>query len=110
MKELTKAFQDSEVEIVAEKQQQKTVKLIDRQRKIRGHILWEYNQETGRLQHATFKKQDFKIESLNPSPSSLSISHKVDVRDKCIYFQALNRKNAVKKLRKIGITFIADAE
>lgn len=42
MKELTKEFQESEVEIVAEKQQQKEIRLIGRQRKIRGLTLWEY--------------------------------------------------------------------
>lgn len=106
MKELTKTFEDGEVEIVAEKQQQKVIKLIDRKRKIRGHILWEYNQETHELKPAIYKKQDFQIASLEPSASALSISNKVQVNDKCIYFQSLNRKNAIKKLAKIGITLI----
>lgn len=108
MKELTKEFEDSEVEIVAEKQQQKVIKLIDRQRKIRGHILWEYNQETHDLSPATFKKQDFQVASLTPSPSAVSISNKVQVNDKCLYFQALNRSNAKRKLLKVGITLIRE--
>jgi hypothetical protein len=108
MKELIKGFEDSEVEIVAEKQQQKGIKLIDRQRKIRGHILWEYNQETHELKPATYKKQDYQVTSLEPSPSALSISNKVQVNDKCVYFQALNRKNAKKKLAQIGIKLIRE--
>lgn len=101
MKELTKEFEESEVEIVAEKQQQKEIKLIGRQRKIRGHILWEFNQKTKQLQPARYRKQDFQIASLEPSKSALAISNKVEVKEHCIYFQALNRKNAEKKLGRI---------
>jgi hypothetical protein len=106
MKELTKEFSETEVEIVAEKQQQKVIKLIDRQRKIRGHVLWEYNQKTYVLIQAKFKKQDFHITSIVPSPSATTVSNKVQVNDNCLYFQALNRKNAIKKLNKVGIRLI----
>jgi 16S rRNA C1402 (ribose-2'-O) methylase RsmI len=106
MKELTKEFSETEVEIVAEKQQQKVIKLIDQQRKIRGLILWQYNQETHELTPAKFKKQDFQITSLVPSSAAMAISNKVQVNENCIYFQALNRKNAIKKLNKVGIKLI----
>lgn len=108
MKELLKPFEESEVEIVAEKQQQKVIKLIGQQRKIRGHILWEYNHKTHELNPATYKKQDFKLESLVPSSAAMSISNKVQVNDHCDYFQALNRKNAKKKLAQLGINIIRE--
>jgi mannose/fructose/N-acetylgalactosamine-specific phosphotransferase system component IIB len=100
MKELIKDFKESEVEIAVEKQQRKEIKLIGRQRKIRGHILWEFNQKTKELIPATYKKQDFNVTSLTPSPSAVSISNKVQVNENCLYFQALNRANAIKKLGK----------
>jgi len=103
MKELTKEFEESEVEIVAEQQQKKEIKLIGRQRKIRGHILWEFNHKTKELIPATYKKQDFNVTSLTPSPSSVSISNKVQINENCLYFQALNRANAIKKLEKVNM-------
>jgi hypothetical protein len=103
MKELTKEFEESEVEIVAEKQQQKEIKLVGRQRKIRGLTLWEFNEKSRELKPAQFKKQDFQVTSLEVTPSALSISNKVQVNEHCLYFQALNRTNAEKKLKNSGL-------
>lgn len=100
MKELLKGFKDSEVEITVEKQQQKEIKLIGRQRKIRGLKLWEYNERTNELKEAVYKKQDVQITSLTPSSSALHLSNKVQVNEGCIYFQALNLKNAKRKLNQ----------
>lgn len=98
MRELTQEFKESKVDITAEKQQKKEIKLIGQQRKIPGLSLWEYNEETKELKPAQFKKQDFEITSLSQSPESFNISNKVVVNEHCIYFQALNRKNAERKL------------
>src|SRR5690606_37054358 len=103
MKELLESHLDTKVEIVAEQKQKKEIKLIDSQRKIPGLTLWEYSQSTGRLQQTTFKKQDFILKSLSLKPEDLQISNKVDMKESCIYFQALNRTNAEKKLRKLGL-------
>jgi hypothetical protein len=99
MKELTKDFQESEVEIVEEKQERKEFKLIGRQRKVRGLTLWEFNTKTFELSKATFKKQDVSLSSLSTAKQALNISNKVEVNENCIYFQALNEKNARKKLK-----------
>lgn len=99
MKELIQDFKDAEIEIAVEKQQRKEIKLIGRQRKIRGLTLWEFNMKSKELKPAQFKKQDFQISSLVPSPSGLSISNKVEVNEHCVYFQALNRLNAIKKIK-----------
>jgi hypothetical protein len=103
MKEILKGFKDGEIEIAVEKQQQKEIKLIGSQRKIRGLILWEYNRKEKTLQPAKYKKQDFSIKSLTPSPSELHVSNKVQVNEYCTYFQALNRKNAEKKLKQMEL-------
>jgi len=101
MKEVTQDHFDTEVEIVAEQQQKKEIKLIGQQRKIPGLTLWEYNERTKELAPAQFKRQDFELTTLDPEPPNLHISHRVHVNEGCIYFQALNRKNAEKKLHKI---------
>lgn len=108
MKELTKEFEETEVEIVAEQQQRKEIKLIGRQRKVRGLTLWEFNEKTKELNPAKYKKQDFQITMLNPSASALKVSHKVEVNEHCLYFQALNRKNAERKLKISKLTDRSD--
>lgn len=96
MKELQEI--DSKVEIVEEQQQRKEIKLIGRQRRVRGLTLWEFNHKEKTLQPAKFHKQDFAITALSTSPEALKISNKVVVNENCVYVQALNRKNAIKKL------------
>lgn len=103
MKEVLQSFRDSKIEIRDEQQQKKEIKLIGRQRKVRGLTLFEYNEKTKELSKAQYKKQDFSLESLSLDPSQLKISSKVVVNENCIYFQALNRKNAIKKLRKASM-------
>lgn len=98
MKELTDEFRDNKVEIVAEKEQRKEIKLIGNQRKIRGLTLWEYNEKTNELKPATFKKEDVVLISLAKTPEALQKRSNVIVKEGCIYFQALNKNNARKKL------------
>lgn len=100
MKELTKDFQENEVEIVEEQQQRKEFKLIGQQRKIRGLILWEFDLKSKELSRAKFKKQDVSLKSLSTAKEALNISNKVEVREHCIYFQALNEQNAKRKLKR----------
>lgn len=84
MKELTEEHKDNKIEI--------------EQRKVKGHILWEFNLKTKELKPASFRKTDVLVKSLIPAESSAQHNYKVVVNENCIYFQALNRKNALKKL------------
>ena len=84
------------VEIVAQQQQKKEVKLLGSQRKIPGLILWEYNLNTQTLSIATFIKQNLEYKGENNLPE---IRNRVNIKEGCVYFQALNKKNAIKKLR-----------
>lgn len=106
MRELESPVQDKKldtIEIVQEQQQKKELKLVGSERKIRGHILFEFNEKSRRLDVARFKAQTFTITSLDPTSSDyLKINQKVDVQDNCIYIQALNRKNAIKQLKRLG--------
>jgi len=101
MKELEE-FKEKPIEIVAEQQQKKEIKHIGQQRKVRGHILWEFNERTRILKRAEFKKTTVYITGTGMSPESVTETHKVVVNESCIYFQAMNEKNARKKLIKSG--------
>jgi hypothetical protein len=98
MREITNELQESKIEIQTEKEQRKEIKLIGQQRRVRGHILWEFNEKTRELQPATYKKEDVVITSLAPTPEALTKRSKVVIKENCHYFQALNRENALKKL------------
>lgn len=104
MKEL-ESLKSDEIGIHAEQQQKKEIKLIDKQRKIRGLTLWEFNSTEKTLCPAEYKKVNYELKSLSSQDQELVINHKVIVKESCIYFQALNRKNAEKKIRKAGYEF-----
>jgi hypothetical protein len=97
---LTAENQDK-IEIQAEQQQKKEIKLIGQQRKIKGLTLWEYNAKTKELIPAVFKKVDVSLTSLSAKAEALNINHKVVVNENCLYLQALNKKVALKKVKKI---------
>lgn len=98
MKESTEEFKQNDVVIVEEKQVLKQFKLLGSQRKVPGHILWELNTKTGHLAPATFKNVDVRIRQLK----NYTAHDRVEIKPDCYYFQALNRKNAIKHLRKIS--------
>lgn len=98
MKELIQDHKETKVEIVSEQQQKKEIKLIGQQRKVPGLTLWEYNEKTNELKPAQYKKEDVVLNSLAPTPEALTKINKVIVNENCIYFQALNLRNARKKL------------
>ncbi len=103
MKELFRdSFDSNKVEIVEEKQQKKEIKLIGQQRKIRGLTLWEFNEVTHKITRAKFKKVNAFISGTSSSAALVTDTHKVVVGEHCVYVQALNYKNAVKHLKKLG--------
>jgi len=106
MKELLRDFTHNNIEIREEQQQKKEIKLLGRQRKVPGLILWEYNERTKLLIEAKYKKEDLVISSLSLSPEDITKSNKVVVNENCVYIQALNFRNAKKKLKKMGHTEI----
>lgn len=107
MKEITKDFKENEVSISEERQEKKTVHSIGKQRKIPGLTTWEYNGADGSLNPAKYKTAHVDYNS--PRQNMLSVNHNatthftIDAKPNCYYFQALNKKNAVKHLRKIGM-------
>jgi hypothetical protein len=103
MKELELRKQD-DTHIVDE--QKKTRTLIDQKRLVPGMTLFEYNAETRKLQKATFKTASVMIAHSAVKGSETTTVHTVDVKDDCMYFQALNMKNAIRKLANAGFPVI----
>ncbi|MBQ1792650.1 MAG: hypothetical protein II008_20945 [Oscillospiraceae bacterium] len=77
-------------------EQRKEFRLIGSQRRIPGLILFEYDLTTGELQRASMKKEV----QLNIDGTIGKNSH-VDSKDLCLYIQALNEENAMRKVRKM---------
>ena len=101
MKEL-EPIEQIPIEIREEQEQKKEIRFIGSQRSVPGHTLFEYNYATKELNKAKFKIDTLEIKSL--SIEHLKLNHKkVIVNENCYYLQALNQKNAIKKLKKIGL-------
>jgi len=84
------------VEQVAKKQ--KEYKLVGQRRKVPGHTLFEYNYKTKEIRKAMIKHEViFDAKSGKPIHKN-----KAEVHEDCLYVQALNKDNAIKKLKRIG--------
>lgn len=75
-------------------EQRKEYRFIGSQRRIPGLILFMYDLTTGELSQAPMKKE---IELT--MDGRLNKNNKVESRDLCLYVQALNKENAMRKVR-----------
>lgn len=65
-------------------------------RRIPGLILFEYDLTTGALSRASMKKEiELNIDG------RIGAKSRVDSRDLCLYIQALNEENAMRKVRQL---------
>lgn len=93
--EIEQQHQDTKQEVVAK--QQKEYKLIGKQRVVKGHILFEFNKITKEIKPAQISRS--AALSLQGQPV---FTTKAEVHQDCFYLQALNVRNARKKLIKLG--------
>ena len=77
---------------------QKEYHLIGQQRKTPGHILFEFNKKTKELKPAQVTRR-----ALWGYEGGAKFETRTDIHEDCFYLQALNKKNAEKKLRKLGL-------
>jgi hypothetical protein len=101
MKETENKNQDT-IEVFAQDENKKEIKMIGSQRRIKGLTLWEFNQITKVLKKAKFEKQLVELKHLPKKAEDLVIKSKVITNQNCTYFQALNIKNALKFLTKFN--------
>lgn len=76
---------------------QKEYKYLGYMTKQRGHILFEYDRKTREVNKAIFK-----VEKTVRYDGSANSTQKIIINQDCFYIQALNKKNAIKKLIKMG--------
>lgn len=96
-----KTRKPDEIHKVAENPIKKELKLVGSQRKIPNHILWEYNTITKILKRAEFKKEPYVLDFTKPNPAKDLISKMTVVtNENCKYFQAMNEKNAWKRINQ----------
>lgn len=80
----------------------KQLTLIKSERKISGLRLFEYNTITKEIKEAEFLLKDYLLDFTKPDPAKDLLSRlKVKHNPNCKYIQAINKKNALKKLNKI---------
>ena len=75
-------------------QQRKEYRLIGSQKHIPGLVLYEYDLTTGDLRPA-----DVKTTLSLTVDGKLDSSRKVNSKELCLYVQALNKENAMRKVR-----------
>lgn len=91
--------EDKILEIKAE--QQKEYKYIGSQLKVPGHTMFSFNLKTKDLTVAKIEKS---CEISLANPRGVVKKTKLCIEPDCIYIQALNKKNAIKKLiRKFNV-------
>lgn len=87
------------IEMAVKDQRQHEFKLVGRQRKVPGHTLFSLNLKTGEIKPAPIEHStvvDFR--------SKLPMHRdRIVVEPHCVYRQALNRKNFIKKMKREGI-------
>lgn len=88
--------QKDEIEILDK--QQHEYKFIGRQRKVPGHTMWSLNIKTMEIKKAPVEHA--KAVDFTGSPTH---SDRIVVEPNCVYRQALNRKNFIKRLLREGI-------
>ena len=96
---LTPHLQDKDVDELRMEQVQKKKNefhLIGQERRIKGHTLFYFNVATKKIKVAPIK-QDIMM-----GLDGVIYKNSVTIEKDCIYVQALNEKNARKKLVKMG--------
>ena len=89
---------DTTSEIVAKKEQKKEDKKVTTIKPHRGHTLFEWNIAESELVEATFEKTD--VDYLAVINKHNVARRKVIMKAGCIYVSALNKKNAMRKLKQ----------
>lgn len=107
MKELSKKTKE-ETAIVKQAEINKGLKFMGSQRIQKGHTMWQYNLNTGELIAAKMEAEAVMMPERSGFmgiriPAGTVIKSKIVSEENCQYFPALNRKNAIKKLNKIGL-------
>ena len=90
-------LEKSQIEQIQQKQHE--LVLIKRELKIPGHTLFSYNRKTGEIKIAPLQySRDIDMMTREPLHKP-----KLVMEPNCVYRQALNKKNFIKRLKRDGI-------
>lgn len=73
-------------------------RLVGKQRVVKGHTLFEFDRQTKEIRPAQIKRT-----AIIKTDGKPVYNTRADIKQGCFYIQALNAKNAAKKLRKLGM-------
>lgn len=90
---------EEEIKYECEQQKRKEFVLLRSERKVPGHTMFSFNLETREIKPA---KIEYCTDYLYPRGEPL-IKPKLIAEPNCIYRQALNKKNLIKRLKREGI-------
>lgn len=99
----TKQLTTSKADIELLQRKQHEYKLIGKVKKVSGHTMFSYNIQTGEIKVADVERCD----TILFTTKKPLVNEKIKVEPNCIYEQALNKKNFVKKLRRMGIEVVS---
>lgn len=85
------------VELQQKKQQE--YRLIGKQRKVAGHTLFEFDRQTKEIRPADVAHTAY----IDAGTGRPVYKNRAEIKQGCFYIQALNAKNAAKKLHKLGM-------
>lgn len=89
---------DERIEYVQKQQQE--YRLIGRARKTPGHTLFSFNRKTKEIKVVKVDEVCAPFQK-----GGAAVKEKVSVEPDCFYGQALNRKNFIKRLKKLGMLY-----
>lgn len=87
---------ETRTELQQKKQQE--YRFVGKQRKVAGHTLFEFDKQTKEIRPAEIKRT-----ATIKTDGTPEYKTRADIKQGCFYIQALNAKNAAKKLRKLGM-------
>ena len=89
-------FPGEQIEYLAKKQHE--YKHIGRMRKIPGHTLFSFNYKTKEIKPAKFEREVSVGFDMKPIYKTQCV-----IEPNCFYEQALNQKNFIKRLKRLGL-------
>lgn len=93
--------QKDKTEIQAKKKQRQEYKLIGSMSHRAGHILFSINTITGEIKQAEYQKEPIITwEQAKMINEGVGIPRKVIIEPNCVYIEALNEENALKKYNR----------
>lgn len=88
----------NQVRIEREQQKRQEFTFLGSERVVRGHTMFSFNVVTKEIKVATLKLKH--CDTFDLSKMDVAYNPKIVVEENCVYRQALNQKNLIKRLKR----------